>query len=182
MMTLYLRPGRGLGPIIVAKEGDDISHQSIPGAMEHGVELVYGRETVLRNVVDQKAFQVGSHVVLEQGVDSLPKRLGMGIVIPGIYVAADQHRAVEKPPQPDVYPGLMPGSLDDVEDLLPGEKGEGQVAELPVLPLIFRVDIGNHIVHPLFLAQVIAPQRLPLVGIAAEPVGDDERAISTILG
>ena len=68
-------------------------------------------------------YPIGSYVGLEQRVDSLPKRLGMNVVILGIHVAADQYRAVEKLPQPDVNSRLPPRILDDVEDFLTREKG-----------------------------------------------------------
>ncbi len=182
VIPLYLSLGVSPQRVVVTEQGDNIFYQGIPAFLEHGVKRIRGEEAVSGDIVNQKLFQVGSSIGLKQRVDVFTEWLGIHIVVPGIHMATDKHRAVEKTLQLDVNPGLSARTFHDTENLLAREESQVERGEFGILSLLLGVDIGDEVVHPLVLAEVVAPQRLPFVGITAKPVTDDDGAISAMLG
>ncbi len=43
-----------------------------------------------------------------------------------------------------------------------------------LFPLFLLVDVGNDVVHVAVFREVVCPKRLPLVGVPAQPVADDQ--------
>ena len=46
-----------------------------------------------------------------------------------------------------------------------------------LFPLFLLVDVGNDVVHVAVFREVVCPERLPLVGVPAQPVADDQAVL-----
>ena len=106
-------------------------------------------------------------------------RLRVRVVVARVHVPAGEGGPVEVDHGPYLDARALRGLGHYCLGLLPAHEPERQVLEFvaALLALLFLVDIGDDVVHVAVLGEIVRPERLPLVGIAAQPVADDHAVV-----